>query len=111
MPAFLRQLLAPGVKAPRWLTVLMVLVLAGASWWYVASAVNHGNTVAARIDHVLSGECQSVYNGDKKTMEKAGRPVHAYDLNDQRVYMNYAMGMREDLFGTFVTRMRMPMFM
>ena len=25
--------------------------------------------------------------------------------------MNYAMGMHEDLFGTFVTRMRMPMFM
>src|SRR5262245_57015246 len=101
MPAFLVHLLSPGTKAPRWFTALVVLALCGAGWWYVHAALEQGNSVNARIDHALSVECDAFFKGNKQAMEDAGRPTHAYDLNDQRVYMNYAMGMRENLFGTF----------
>lgn len=111
MAASLRNLLAPGVKAPRWFTALVVLLLVFAGWWYVRAAIQHGNAVNERIDTSLARECKMFYKGDKQAMEDAGRPVHAYDLNDQRVYMNYAMGMRESDYQMFVTRMRMPMFM
>lgn len=111
MPSFLSQLLAPGTKAPRWFTALIVLILCGAGWWYVTEALAHGKRANDRIDHMLTLERQAFFKGDNKAMEAAGRPSHAYDLNDQRVYMNYAMGMQEFGFDMFTTRMRMPMFM
>ena len=111
MLAFLRQLLAPGTKAPRWFTALIVIIMAVAGWWYVHAAIKHGYEVNARIDHTLNIERDRFYKGDNQAMEKDGRPSHAYDLNDQRVYMNYAMGMREFHYQMFTSRMRMPMFM
>src|SRR5688500_15686896 len=106
--AFLRHLLAPGTKAPRWFTALVVLALAATGWWYVRAAVDHGFRVSERIDKALTAERMAMFNGDKQAMAKAGRPPHAYDLNDQRVYMNYAKGLRESHYEMFVTRMRMP---
>src|SRR5688572_15735277 len=111
MPGFFRHLLAPGTKAPRGFTALVVLVLGATAWWYVHAAIEHGRTFSSRIDSALDRERADFYKGDKQAMEDAGRPVHAYDLNDQRVYMNYAMGMRESRYQLFVSRMRMPMFM
>jgi len=111
MAGNLRQLLAPGTKAPRWFTAVVVVLLAAGAWWYVHAAVEHGRIRNAAIDKELGMELKALYKGDKQAMEDAGRPVHAYDLNDQRVYMNYAMGMRESHYQMFVTRMRMPMFM
>jgi hypothetical protein len=111
MGGFLRQLLAPGTKAPGWFSALMVVVLGVTAWWYVQAATRHGDLVNARIDKELQLERKVKFKDDKLAMQDAKRPVHAYDLNDQRVYMNYAMGMRESSFGIFVTRMRMPMFM
>jgi hypothetical protein len=111
MVEFLKHLLAPGTKAPRWFTALVVLALAGTAWWYVREAVAHGDRVSSRINHALDRERDALYGGDKLKMEQARRPVHAYDLNDQRVYMNYAKGIREQNWGMFITRMRMPMYM
>jgi len=56
MATFLAQLLAPGAKAPRWFTALVVVAMAGAGWWYASAAIGHGNSVTARIDHLLSIE-------------------------------------------------------
>lgn len=111
MAGSIRHILAPGTKAPRWFTALVVVALCGAGWWYVRAAVAHGNAVNARIDNALQHECARLYNGDKQAMEKAGRPTHAYDQNDQRVYMNYAKNVRDSGFYTFTPRMRMPAYM
>lgn len=111
MPAFLKNLLAPDSKAPRWFTLAVIIMVCVTGWFYVQAALRHGDHVNAAIDLALASECAHFYKGDKRAMEKAGRPTHAYDLNDQRVYMNYAMGMRETGWQMFVTRMRMPMFM
>ena len=107
----LTRLLSPGTKAPRSFTVAVVAVLAAAAWWYVHAAVKHGHKVNAAIDRDLETECRLLYKGDKQAMAAAGRPMHAYDLNDQRVYMNYAMGLREFHWDMFITRMRMPLYM
>ena len=111
MSEFLRQLLGPDTKAPRWFVAVVVLILAAAGWWYVTSAIQHGNTVSARIDHQLRSERHAIFDGDEEAQKEAGRPMYSFDLNDQRVYMNYAKGMRESGFDSFTTRMRMPMYM
>ncbi|MFZ4764023.1 MAG: hypothetical protein ACOYMN_03640, partial [Roseimicrobium sp.] len=111
MIAFFQNLFAPNTSAPRWLIALVVLALAGAGYWYVQASLEHGNRTAERIDKALTRECEMFYRSDKEAMEKAGRPLHAYDLNDQRVYMNYAKGLREFHYDMYITRMRMPAFM
>ncbi len=111
MSGTLRKLLAPGTKAPWWFTAGVVLVLAGAAWWYVALAIRHGNEVNQKVDHQLLSERNDTFDGDAEAQRAAKRPLRAYDLNDQRVYMNYAKLLREHGLATFTTRMRMPMYM
>jgi hypothetical protein len=111
MAEFLRQLLAPDTKAPRWFTGVVVVCLAVAGWWYVNRAIQHGTEVSNAIDRQLAYEREHVYGGDEEAQGKAGRPLRAFDMNDQRVYMNYAQNLREHGINQFTTRMRMPMYM
>lgn len=111
MAEFLRQLLAPGTKAPRWFTAVVVVLLAVASWWYVTRAIQHGDDVSNTIDRQLEMERNEKFGGNFDAQRVAGRPTRALDMNDQRVYMNYAGGLREHGLDSFTTRMRMPMYM
>ena len=111
MAEFLRQLLAPGTKAPRWFTAVVVVLLTVAAWWYVTRAIQHGTDVSNAIDKKLAAERVHVFEDDPEAQTKAGRPLKAFDMNDQRVYMNYAQNLREHGIEQFTTRMRMPMYM
>jgi hypothetical protein len=111
MADFLRQLFAPGTKAPRWFTAVVVACLAVAAWWYVTRAIQHGADVSGTIDKQLAYEREHIYGGSFEAQEKAGRPLRSFDMNDQRVYMNYAQNLREHGISQFTTRMRMPMYM
>lgn len=102
---------APGAKLPRWATGLILLVLVGAGWFYVERAVKHGYEVNVKLQRAMDTEVKDRFNGDEAAAAKANRPVNAYDLNDQRVYMNYGKGLRESNYEMFITRMRMPLFM
>src|SRR6478735_6135914 len=111
MADFLRQLLAPDTKAPRWFTAVVVVCLAVTAWWYVNRAIQHGTEVSAKIDKMLAAEREHTFGGDFDAQSDAGRPLRAFDMNDQRVYMNYAENLREHGLEQFTTRMRMPMYM
>ncbi|WP_075086969.1 hypothetical protein [Verrucomicrobium spinosum] len=90
---------------------LILLVLVGAGWFYVERAVKHGYEVNVKLQRTMDTEVKDRFNGDEAAAAKANRPVNAYDLNDQRVYMNYGKGLRESNYEMFITRMRMPLFM
>lgn len=85
--------------------------MAFAGWWYVNRAIQHGTHVSNAIDRQLAAEREHVFGGDFDAQGDAGRPLRAFDMNDQRVYMNYAQNLREHGLEQFTTRMRMPMYM
>lgn len=103
--------LAPGKKLPRWATAVLLIPLATGAWGYAKLAVNHGYMVNANLQRAMDTEVKDRFQGDVAAAIKANRPVNSYDLNDQRVYMNYAKGLRESNYEMFITRMRMPLFM
>jgi hypothetical protein len=111
MLASLLNAFAPGAKLPRWATAVVLALLVGVGWYYFNAAVVHGDAVNVELQRAMDTEVKDRFKGDELAAVKANRPVNAYDLNDQRVYMNYAKGLKESNYEMFITRMRMPLFM
>ncbi|MEZ0387129.1 MAG: hypothetical protein ACAI34_08695 [Verrucomicrobium sp.] len=105
------NILSPGAKLPRWALAVVVLMLGFVGWFYVSRAVEHGYMVNRNLQQMMDTEVKERFKGSEEAAIKANRPVNSYDLNDQRVYMNYGKGLRESNYEMFITRMRMPMFM